>query len=73
MWYKYINGGVDKTPENLKAAADGENYEWTEMYAGFAVVAEQEGFTEIADKFRMKISLRGNKSKGAVLIVKWSG
>ncbi len=53
LWYKYINGGVDKTPDNLKAAAEGENYEWSDMYAKFAEVAEQEGFKEIAVKFRM--------------------
>ena len=40
------------TAENLKAAAEGENYEWTDMYAEFAKVAEEEGFKEIAAKFR---------------------
>jgi rubrerythrin len=53
MWYKYINGGVDNTEKNLAAAAAGENYEWSTMYAGFADVAEAEGFKEIAVKFRM--------------------
>jgi rubrerythrin len=53
MWYKYINGGVDNTEKNLEAAAAGENYEWSTMYAGFADVAEAEGFKEIAVKFRM--------------------
>ena len=53
MWYKALNGGqVASTPENLKAAADGENYEWTDMYDNFAKTAEEEGFTEIAEKFR---------------------
>ncbi len=51
MWFKEL-GGVNGTAENLKAAADGENYEWTDMYAGFAETAEQEGFPELAEKFR---------------------
>ena len=54
MWFKELNGGdVPSTVENLKAAADGENYEWTDMYAEFAKVAEEEGFKAIAAKFRM--------------------
>ncbi len=53
MWFKYLNGGsVPSTEENLKAAADGENYEWTDMYETFAKEAEEEGFTELAIKFR---------------------
>ena len=44
MWYKLLNDGVGTTPENLKAAADGENYEWTDMYDGFAKTAREEGF-----------------------------
>ena len=44
MWYKLLNGGVGTTAENLKAAADGENYEWTDMYDGFAKTAREEGF-----------------------------
>ena len=53
MWFKELNGGeVPSTPENLKAAAEGENYEWTDMYDNFAKTAEEEGFTEIAAKFR---------------------
>jgi rubrerythrin len=53
MWFKELNGGdVPSTVENLKAAADGENYEWTDMYAEFAKVAEEEGFKAIAAKFR---------------------
>ncbi len=53
MWFKELNGGaVPSTEENLKAAADGENYEWTDMYDEFAKTAEEEGFTEIAEKFR---------------------
>lgn len=52
MWFKEL-GGLGNTAENLKAAADGENYEWTDMYATFAKEAEEEGFTELAKKFRM--------------------
>ena len=54
IWFKYLNGGeVPTTTENLKEAADGENYEWTDMYEGFAKTAEEEGFKELAVKFRM--------------------
>ena len=53
MWFKLLEGGAIKsTPENLKAAADGENFEWTDMYDRMAREAEEEGFTEIAEKFR---------------------
>ena len=52
MWFKELNGLGD-TKDNLKEAADGENYEWTDMYEGFAKTAEEEGFTELAAKFRM--------------------
>ncbi len=51
MWYKLLNDGIDSTPENLKHAAEGENYEWTDMYATFAKDAREEGFNEIADLF----------------------
>ena len=52
MWYKYLNGGaVSSTPENLLAAAEGENAEWTDMYARMAAEARAEGFDEIAEKF----------------------
>ena len=51
MWFKELNG-IGDTAANLAAAADGENYEWTDMYDGFAKVAEEEGFTELAAKFR---------------------
>ncbi|MGI6075249.1 MAG: rubrerythrin [Pyramidobacter sp.] len=54
IWFKLLNGGdIASTPENLKAAAAGENYEWTDMYAGFAKTAEKEGFTRIAKLFEM--------------------
>jgi len=52
IWFKLLNGGqVPSTEENLKAAADGENYEWTDMYAEFAKVAKDEGFDRIAYLF----------------------
>ncbi len=52
LWYKYMIGGkILDTPANLKTAAEGENYEWSEMYAEFARVAREEGFEEIAKKF----------------------
>ncbi len=54
MWFKYLEGGaVKSTPENLKAAAEGENFEWTDMYDRMAKEADEEGFKEIAAKFRM--------------------
>ncbi len=54
MWFKYLNGGqIPTTPENLSAAAAGENFEWTDMYARMAREARAEGFNEIAQKFEM--------------------
>ena len=52
MWFKELDG-IHDTETNLKAASEGENYEWTDMYAGFAETAEKEGFTELAAKFRL--------------------
>ena len=53
MWFKELHGGdVPGTLDNLNDAADGENYEWTDMYDEFARVAEEEGFTLLAKKFR---------------------
>lgn len=51
IWYKLLNDGIGSTVENLKAAAEGENFEWTDMYAQFAKEAREEGFNEIADLF----------------------
>ena len=51
MWFKELNG-IGDTAQNLGAAANGENYEWTDMYEGFAKTAEEEGFPELAAKFR---------------------
>ena len=54
IWYKILNGGqVSDTATNLKDAAAGENYEWTDMYQDFAKTAEEEGFRELAQKFRL--------------------
>ena len=52
LWFKELNG-IGDTAQNLGAAADGENYEWTDMYAGFAKTAEEEGFPELAARFRL--------------------
>ena len=53
LWFKYLhNEGIPSTAENLLDAANGENYEWTDMYREFAETAEKEGFTELAEKFR---------------------
>ena len=53
IWFKLLNGGIDDTAANLKAAAEGENYEWTDMYTTFAKEAREEGFDHIADLFEM--------------------
>ena len=52
LWFKELEG-IGSTAENLVSAAQGENYEWTDMYAGFAKTAEEEGFPELAAKFRL--------------------
>ena len=52
MWFKELSG-IGDTAENLLHAAEGENYEWTDMYANFAKTAEEEGFHELAEKFRL--------------------
>ena len=52
MWFKALEG-IGSTAENLKTAAAGENYEWTSMYATFADEADEEGFHDLAKKFRM--------------------
>lgn len=54
IWYKYLNGGkVDDTATNLQLAADGESYEWNDMYVEMAATAREEGFEELAKKFEM--------------------
>ena len=52
LWFKELNG-IGDTAENLLDAAKGENYEWTDMYDGFAKTADEEGFHELAHKFRL--------------------
>ena len=59
LWFKELNG-IGTTEENLEAAADGENYEWTDMYEGFAKTAEEEGFPELAEKFRGVAAIEKN-------------
>ena len=53
MWFKELHNGMPDTTANLLDAAEGENYEWTDMYAGFAETAEKEGFKVLAAKFRL--------------------
>ena len=52
MWFKELEG-INSTKENLKAAASGENFEWTDMYKEFALTAEEEGFKDLARKFKL--------------------
>ena len=56
LWFDLL-GGIGDTAANLQAAAEGENYEWTDMYAGFAKTAEEEGFPELAAQFRAVIGI----------------
>ncbi len=78
IWFKLL-GGINDTEQNLKAAAEGENYEWTQMYAEFARVAKEEGFTRIASLFAMVgdiektheeryLTLRNNVEEGRVFV-----
>ena len=68
MWFKELKG-IGNTAENLEAAADGENFEWTDMYEDFAKTAEKEGFMELAAKFRgvAKIEKRHEERYRALL------
>ena len=52
LWFKELNG-IGDTAENLRSAAEGENYEWTDMYEGFAKTADEEGFHDLAERFRL--------------------
>ena len=61
LWLKELNG-IGSTSENLREAADGENYEWTDMYEGFARTAEAEGFPELAAKFRGVAAIEKKKA-----------
>ena len=61
MWFKLLHdGGIPDTMTNLRDAANGENYEWTDMYAEFAKVAREEGFTDIARKFDLVAAVEKN-------------
>ena len=62
MWFKELEG-IGDTAANLEAAADGENYEWTDMYAEFAKTAEEEGFTVLAKKFRMVAAIEKSQEE----------
>ena len=53
LWFKILKGGIGDTADNLVDAAAGENYEWTDMYDSFAKTAEEEGFPELAARFRL--------------------
>ena len=55
MWFKLLNNGISSTAENLKAAAEGENFEWTDMYDKMAQEAREEGFDHIADLDRKSV------------------
>ena len=62
IWFKLLHGGMPDTMTNLEDAAAGENYEWTDMYATFAKEADEEGFAELAEKFRMAATVQNNHS-----------
>ncbi len=79
LWFRLLHNGIPKTAENLKAAAEGENYEWTEMYASFAKAARAEGFDKIAELFEgvgkiekdheeRYLALLNNLEKGEVFV-----
>ncbi len=57
LWYKELHDGIGSTEDNLRDAAEGENYEWTDMYSRMAQEAEEEGFPELAEKFRLVASI----------------
>lgn len=63
IWFKLINGGIGTTEANLKDAAAGENYEWTEMYAEFAKTAREEGLTKIAELFEGVAKIEASHEK----------
>lgn len=69
IWFKLLNG-IGNTPENLKAAAGGENYEWTEMYKGFAEEAKQEGFGDIARLFSMVAEIEKHHEERYLALLK---
>ena len=70
MWYKELHNGVGDTAHNLADAAAGENYEWTDMYAGFAKTAEEEGFPELAAKFRLVAAIEKHHEERYLALLK---
>ena len=69
MWFKELEG-ISSTADNLKAAAEGENYEWTDMYEGFAKTAEEEGFPELAFKFRLVAAIEKHHEERSRALLK---
>lgn len=71
LWFKYLHGGsVPTTAANLKDAAAGEHYEWTDMYDGFAKEAEAEGFNEIATKFKGVLAIEKRHEERYLTLLK---
>ncbi len=71
MWFKYLEGGeIRSTVDNLKAAAEGENHEWTDMYRTFAEEAESEGFKKIANEFRLVGAIEKEHEKRYLALLK---
>ena len=66
MWFKELQG-IGDTAHNLACAADGENYEWTDMYDEFAKTAEEEGFKELAEKFRLVGAIEKHQDRKSVV------
>ena len=70
LWFKALNNGeIPSTIDNLKDAAKGENYEWTQMYKGFAIVAKEEGFDDIAKLFEMVADIEKNHEQRYLKLV----
>ena len=69
LWFRELNG-IGNTATNLASAAEGENYEWTDMYEGFAVTAEEEGFPELAKKFRLVAAIEKHHEERSRALLK---
>ncbi len=69
LWFKELDG-IGSTQQNLKDAAEGENYEWTEMYKEFAEVAEKEGFKELAARFRLVAKIEKSHEERYLALLK---
>lgn len=70
IWFKLLHNGIADTMDNLKDAAAGENYEWTEMYREFAEVADEEGFTQIAELFRGVAAIEKHHEERYITLLK---